>query len=60
MHFRHFFDPCEQGFINEAIIWLFTRRYKKETTSRVIVRNGYKMSELYFIVEGGFGLYNKT
>ena len=59
MHFRNFFDPCEQGFINEAIIWLFTRRYPKEITSRIIVQGGYKMRELYFIMEGGFGLYNK-
>ena len=26
-NFRHFFDPCDQGFINEAIINLLSRRY---------------------------------
>ena len=60
MNFRSFFDPCDQGFINEAIIWLFTRRYSKDNISRTIVPPGHKMQQMYFIMEGGFGLYNKV
>lgn len=29
--FRFFFDPCEQGFINEAIIQMATRRWAYKT-----------------------------
>ena len=57
-NFRHFFDPCEQGFINEAIIWLFTRRYRAQDRSQMICQSGIKMTELYFVCEGTFGLYN--
>ena len=56
--FRNFFDPCEQGFINEAIIWMFTRRYRAQSTNQMICQNGIKMTELYFICEGTFGLYS--
>ena len=57
LNFRHFFDPCEQGFVNEAIIWMFTRRYRAGTTNQMICQNGIKMTELYFICEGTFGLF---
>ena len=58
-NFRHFFNPCEQGFINEAIIWMFTRRFKRQPRSMMIFENGVKMTELCFITAGTFGLYNK-
>ena len=32
--FRFFFDPCEQGFINEAIIQLATRRWERADDKR--------------------------
>lgn len=28
-NFRHFFDPCDQGFVNETIINLLSRKYLK-------------------------------
>ena len=33
-NFRHFFDPCDQGFINEIVINLLSRRYQKAKTGR--------------------------
>ena len=47
--FRHIFDPCERGFVNEMIINMFTlilpdREY--------IVEPGQKIEFIYFIVDG--------
>ena len=58
--FRNFFDPCEQGFVNEAIINLAVRRWKKddENPSIMVHQKGLKMQELFFITKGVFGLYN--
>lgn len=59
--FRHFFDPCDRGFINEAIIRLYSRRYQKPSTGRMrLVRPQYKMMEIFFTMEGSFGLYHPT
>ena len=35
-------------------------RYSKDNISRTIVPPGHKMRQMYFIMEGGFGLYNKV
>ena len=60
-NFRHFFDPCDRGFINETIIRLYSRRYQRPTTGRMrLVRPQYKMMELFFTMEGAFGLYHPT
>lgn len=34
-NFRHFFDPCDRGFVNEAIMRLYSRRYHKPTSGRM-------------------------
>jgi len=47
--FKHFFDYCERGFINEMIINMYARTYKPDTT---IVAYGDKFRELYFVREG--------
>lgn len=60
-NFRHFFDPCDQGFINETIINLLSRRYPAPKTGRLrLVRADYKMDQIYFTIEGGFALYHPT
>ena len=60
-NFRHFFDPCDQGFVNEAIINLYSRRYLHSKIGRTrLVRPQYKMTEIYFTCEGAFGLYHPT
>lgn len=56
LKFRFWFDPLDRGFINEAIINLFARHYDK--TPRKLERANYKLEQVYFITEGGFGLYN--
>lgn len=58
-NFRHFFDPCDCGFVNEVIINLFSRRFEKPTKGRhKIISPQHKMTELYFTMEGTFGLYH--
>ena len=57
--FRKFFDPCDQGFTNEAIISLANRRWNLNERPQMVHRNGIKMNELFFIMQGGFGLCNK-
>ena len=60
-NFRHFFDPCDQGFINEIIINLLSRRYPKAKAGRQrLVRPEYKMEHVFFTLEGAFGLYHPT
>lgn len=60
-NFRHFFDPCDRGFINEAIINLYSRRYQQSKSSRTrLVRPEYKMIEFYFTMEGTFAIYHPT
>ncbi len=44
--FKHFFDMCEQGFINEVIINLYARIYKGE---HKLVGYKEKFNALYFI-----------
>ena len=60
-NFRHFFDPCDTGFINEIIISLLSRRYPKAKTGRLrLIRPEYKMEHVFFTLEGVFGLYHPT
>jgi hypothetical protein len=56
MQFRHFFEYCERGFINELIINMFARIYEPDTT---IVNYGEKFRQVYFIQEGTVAMYNK-
>ena len=49
-NFRPFFDPCEQGFVNEVIIQLATRRWKKGIMEEMIHRHGIKVEEMFFLV----------
>ena len=59
LNFRYFFDPLDRGFVNEAIIQLLAREYKCTSDQRIkLERPQYKMSQIYFIMQGGFGLYN--
>ena len=59
--FRHFFDPCDRGFINEVIIRLYSRNYQKPKLGRMrLVRPQYKMMEMFFTMEGSFALYHPT
>lgn len=43
--FKFFFDPCEQGFINECIINLATRRWERGNglKSQMVHKHGIKM-----------------
>lgn len=60
-NFRHFFDPCDRGFINEAIINLYSRRYQLPKSGRIrLVRPQYKMHEIFFIMEGSFAIYHPS
>ena len=34
-NFRFFFAQCDRGFINEAIIRMYSRRYFKQPTGRL-------------------------
>ena len=63
--FRSFFDPCEQGFINEVIIQLATRQWPKldqdlHEKPEEVHKGGFKMEELFFVMKGAFGLYNSV
>lgn len=53
--FKHFFDYCERGFINEMIINMYARTYKPDST---IVPFGEKFREVFFVREGQVKLYN--
>ena len=58
-NFRFFFDPLDRGFVNEVIIQLFARKYEVGNDKRLrLEKPEYKMTQMYFILEGGFGLYN--
>jgi len=57
--FRFFFDPCEQGFINEAIIQMATRRWSYKTRPQMVHKAKIKMEEVYFLSQGQFGLFNE-
>ena len=61
-NFRHFFDPCDRGFINEVIINMLSRRYHRPKTDskKQIVHPGHKLEQLYFTIEGAFGLFHPT
>ena len=48
--FKVFFDMCEQGFINEAIINLYTRRWEYDVRTQMVHRTNIKMSEMFFVV----------
>ena len=57
--FHFFFSQCDQGFINEAIIRMYSRRYFKQPSGRLkLVEPQYKLTELFFTLEGTFGLYH--
>lgn len=56
MQFRHFFEFCERGFINELIINMFARIYEPDLT---IVNYGEKFRQVFFICEGSVTMYNK-
>ena len=56
-NFSFFFNQCDQGFVNEAIIRMYSRRYFKQPTGRLkLVEHQYKLTELFFTLEGTFGL----
>lgn len=48
-NFSHFFDSCEQGFVNECIVNMFVRRYPIRHN---LANRGKKMGNLFFIIEG--------
>ena len=54
--FIHFFGPCEQGFVNECIISLYTRSYMP---GREVIYESMKISQIFFIVEGQVQMSNK-
>jgi hypothetical protein len=56
IQFRHFFEYCERGFVNELIINMFARIYEPEVT---IVHYGEKFRQIYFICEGSVSMYNR-
>ena len=57
-NFRDFFSPLDRGFVNEAIIQLYARKYEISGESKLrLERPQYKMTQLYFIISGGFALY---
>ena len=47
--FEHFFNGCEQGFINEMVINMYARTYRPGS---VIYKQGTKMREVCFIYQG--------
>ena len=55
-HFKHFFEYCERGFVNELIINMFARIYEPDLT---IVSYGEKFRQVYFIQEGAVSMFNK-
>jgi len=58
-NFRYFFDSCDEGFINEAVINMYSRRYERPKSGRkIIARSRYKLDELYLTMEGGFALFH--
>jgi hypothetical protein len=57
LQFKHFFEYCERGFINELIINMFARIYEPDS---VIVNYGEKFRQLYFIQEGTVAMYNNN
>ena len=48
-NFKHVFDPCERGFVNELIINMFSKIIPDKET---IIEAGQKFSSIYFIVDG--------
>jgi hypothetical protein len=56
LHFRHFFEYCERGFVNELIINMFARIYEPDVD---IVKYGEKFRQVYFICEGSVTMYNR-
>ena len=60
-NFRHFFDPCDRGFVNEVIINMLARRYQRKKTGKLqIIHPEHKVEHLYFTIEGAFGLFHPT
>jgi hypothetical protein len=55
-HFKHFFEYCERGFVNELIINMFARIYEPDLT---MVSYGEKFRQVYFIQEGAVSMFNK-
>ena len=57
--FSYFFTDCNQGFINEVIINMLSRRYRKSKSGRtVIMRPEYKLEYMYFTIVGAFGIFH--
>ena len=54
--FKHFFDYCERGFINQLVVNLHQKIVPPE---KVIISYGQKVNEIYFIREGGVNLRNR-
>ena len=54
-NFRHFFEECERGFINEMIINLLCRI---TTQGKVIISYKSQVKELFFIRQGIVEIYN--
>ena len=54
-NFRPFFDPCEQGFINEVLVNLAVRRFPGRKF-KFVHKYGKRVEEMYFIVKGSFAL----
>ena len=58
-NFSFFFGPCDRGFTNEAIIKLYSRCYRPQPNGRQkLVEAQYKVMEIYFTLEGAFGIFN--
>jgi hypothetical protein len=47
--FRHIFDPCERGFVNQLIINMFTKILPDR---EYVAECGQKFGEIYFITDG--------
>ena len=47
--FGHFFDHCEQGFINEFVVSMYARTFDP---GQDIIRPGADFNEVYFIWQG--------
>ena len=52
-----FFDGCEEGFVNEVIIQMYTRLYNPGTT---MLSAGSRVTEVCFIFKGQVGIFPLT
>ena len=56
-NFKHVFDPCERGFVNELIINMFSKIIPDKES---IIEPGQKFSSIYFIVDGIVSIHMDT